>query len=250
MGQWFEEIGEEHTKWIQKQKIFFVASAPLDGRGCVNVSPKGHDCLRVLGSNQVWSGIETQSHLEENGRITVMLAAFDGGPRIMRLIGTGRVIRVGSSEFNQILEDHYAGSELYKAKGKRAIIMVDVRKVGTSCGYAVPFFDFKGPRPTLVNFWAKKDEAGVKEYWLEKNKYSLDGLPGMRHEWLGEEWVGKNRGPGPVELPDWAIGDHRTTAESVKAWFKSGTGRTNVTILSVGIAIGAGLSVLVNRDRR
>ena len=53
MGQWFEEIGEEHAKWIEKQRIFFVATAPLDGRGCVNTSPKGHDCLRVLGSNQV-----------------------------------------------------------------------------------------------------------------------------------------------------------------------------------------------------
>ncbi|KAF9358054.1 hypothetical protein BGX26_002575 [Mortierella sp. AD094] len=277
MVQWFDEIGEEHADWIKKQKIFFVATAPLDGRGCVNTSPKGYDSFRVLGPNQVCylelsgksqnyklfgtkmgkthdqpfgSGIETQSHLEENGRITIMLTAFEGGPRIMRLIGTGRVVRVGSPEFNQLLDEHYEGTELYRASGKRAIIVADVRKVGTSCGYAVPFFDYRGSRPTLINTWAKRDEETVKQYWLTKNKFSLDGLPGMRHEWLGPEWVGKNRGPGPIELPDWAtIGSTSSTSGGFSTWLKPGTGLANVSILSVGIAIGAGIATIASKRR-
>ncbi|KAF9115727.1 hypothetical protein BGX27_006674 [Mortierella sp. AM989] len=254
MGQWFEEIGEEHADWIKKQKIFFVGTAPLDGRGCVNSSPKGYDCFRVLGPNQVCylelsgSGIETQSHLEENGRITIMLTAFEGGPRIMRLIGTGRVVRLGSSEFNQIMDDHYEGTELYHATGKRAIILMDVRKVGTSCGYAVPYFDYRGPRPTLLNHWAKRDKEAIKEYWLTKNKSSLDGLPGMRHEMLGPEWVGKNRGPGPIDLPDWATTDSSGMG-GFSAWFKKGAGLTNVTLLSIGIAIGAGIATITSKRR-
>ncbi|KAG0367433.1 hypothetical protein BGZ54_003890 [Gamsiella multidivaricata] len=242
MGQWFEEISPDLAKWIKKQKIFFVATAPLDGRGCVNTSPKGHDCLRILGS-----GIETQSHLEENGRITIMMTAFEGGPRILRLIGTGRVVRVGSAEFNQLMDDHYQDSGLYNAHGKRAIILADVRKVGTSCGYAVPFFDYRGERPTLMNTWAKRDEEAIKQYWLTKNKYSLDGLPGMRHEWLGPEWTGKNRGPGLVELPDWAT---PSTAQSITAWLKSGSGLANVSVLGAGVAIGAGLATFVISRRR
>ncbi|KAF9173297.1 hypothetical protein BGX21_000817 [Mortierella sp. AD011] len=242
MVQWFDEIGEEHADWIKKQKIFFVATAPLDGQGCVNTSPKGYDCFR--------SGIETQSHLEENGRITIMLAAFEGGPRVMRLIGTGRVVRVGSPEFSKIMDDHYQGTELYRASGKRSIILADIRKVGTSCGYAVPFFDYRGPRPTLINHWAKKGEEDVKKYWLTKNMFSVDGLPGMRHEWLGPEWIGKNRVHGPVELPDWAtIGSKSSTKGGFSTWLKPGTGLANATILSVGIAIGAGVATIVSKRR-
>ncbi|KAG0234395.1 hypothetical protein BGX31_004572 [Mortierella sp. GBA43] len=242
MVQWFDSISPEHSDWIKKQKLFFVATAPLTGRGCVNTSPKGHDSLRVLGS-----GIETQSHLEENGRITVMLTAFEGPPRIMRMIGTGRVVRVDSPEFNKLMQEQYLDSELYDAKGKRGIIMVDVRKLGTSCGYAVPYYDYKGPRNILVQNFNKRTDENIKSYWLEKNKYSLDGLPGMRHEMLGLEWTGKNRGLGePVELPSWSI----RTNDGILDWIQSGTGLANATILSAGIAIGAGLVTMVNRRRR
>ncbi|KAF8976645.1 hypothetical protein BGZ46_008096 [Entomortierella lignicola] len=173
-----------------------------------------------------------------------MLTAFEGSPRIMRLIGTGRVVRVGSPEFEQIMEDHYEGTELYRASGKRAIIVADVRKVGTSCGYAVPFFDYRGPRPTLINAMAKRDHEALKEYWIVKNAFSLDGLPGMRHEWMGPEWIGKNRGPGPIELPDWAINDG-----SSSTWFNPRKSLANITILSLGIAIGASIATVVSKRR-
>ncbi|KAF9363536.1 hypothetical protein BGX34_003893 [Mortierella sp. NVP85] len=247
MVQWHENIEPNHAEWIKKQKLFFVATAPLDGRGSVNSSPKGHDCLRVLGPNQVCylelsgSGIETQSHIEENGRITVMLTAFEGPPRIMRLFGTGRVVRLESPEYNKLMQEHYVGSELYNAHGKRGIIMVDVHKVSTSCGYAVPYFDYKGPRNTLVEVYGKRSDEVIKSGWLQKNKYSIDGLPGMRHELLGPEWTGKNRGAGePVELPAWA--DRSNQGKGFLAWIQSGTGLANATVLSAGIAIGFGLA--------
>ncbi|GJJ73509.1 hypothetical protein EMPS_05867 [Entomortierella parvispora] len=199
MGQFFDSISDDHAEWIKKQKIFFVATAPASVKGTVNTSPKGYDSLRILGPNAVCylelsgSGIETQSHLEENGRITLMLLAFEGGPRIMRLIGRGRVVRLGSPEYNDIISAHYQNPEsqpVVNSVGCRGIIMVDVRKVGTSCGYAVPYFDYKGPRPTLLNGFAKKEEEKVTDYWRTYNAVSLDGLPGMRHERMGPEWLG------------------------------------------------------------
>ena len=53
MGEFYDEISESHAEWIKKQKVIFVASAPLDGSGKVNVSPKGYDCFRVLGPSSV-----------------------------------------------------------------------------------------------------------------------------------------------------------------------------------------------------
>ncbi|KAK3846066.1 MAG: hypothetical protein J3R72DRAFT_435213 [Linnemannia gamsii] len=249
MVQFFDNIGDDHAVWIRKQKIFFVGTAPLDGRGTVNNSPKGYDCLRILNPNQACylemsgSGIETQSHLEENGRITIMLTAFEGPPRIMRLMGTGRVVRVDSPEFNSLMEKHYEGSELANASGKRAIILVDVRKVSTSCGYGVPFYEHKGSRKTLVETWAKRDEERVKEYWKTINKFSLDGLPGMRHELLGPEYVGKNRGLGPIVLPT------ESWSALLKNWLQESPAPANAAYLAAGAVIGGVVSHLYSRRR-
>ncbi|KAF9142278.1 hypothetical protein BGX30_002986 [Mortierella sp. GBA39] len=251
MVQFFDNISDDHAEWIRKQKIFFVGTAPLDGRGTVNNSPKGYDCLRVLNPNQVCylemsgSGIETQSHLEENGRITIMLTAFEGGPRIMRLMGTGRVIRVDTPEFNTLMETHYEGSELARASGKRAIILADVRKVSTSCGYGVPYFDYKGSRKTLIDTWAKRDEDKVKEYWKTINKSSLDGLPGMRHELLGPDFVGRNRGAGEdVVLPG-----EESWGALLRSWVKASPAPANAAYLVAGAVIGDAISHLYSRRR-
>ncbi|KAG0207296.1 hypothetical protein BGX28_001453 [Mortierella sp. GBA30] len=256
MVQWFDDISDDHAEWIRKQKVFFVATAPLDGRGTVNCSPKGHDSLRVLNRNQICylelsgSGIETQSHLEENGRITVMLMAMEGGPRIMRLLGTGRVVRVDSTEYNQLMEQHFVDSDICNASGKRGIIMIDVRKVGTSCGYAVPYYDYRGQRETLVKAFSTRDEETVKRYWLTKNKFSLDGLPGMRHAILGPEWTGKNRGPGEAIVLPQSSALSESTVKKFTTWITSGTGLANVSILTAGIIIGAALSPYASGRRR
>ncbi|KAG0272221.1 hypothetical protein BGZ96_005409 [Linnemannia gamsii] len=120
-----------------------------------------------------------------------MFCAFEGAPRIMRLFGTGAVCRVDTSEFNALFSKHYTSDncDIHDSTGKRSIIVVDVYKVGSSCGYGVPFYDYKGSRPTLTNYWNKKPAEQVAEYWVKKNTISLDGLPGMRHERMGDRWT-------------------------------------------------------------
>ncbi|KAF9096069.1 hypothetical protein BGX29_008754 [Mortierella sp. GBA35] len=197
MGQFFDEISDRHAEWIQKQRLIFVASAPLDPNGKVNLSPKGYDCFRVISPNQVCyleltgSGIETQSHIQENGRITVMFCAFDKAPKIMRLFGTGKVLGVNSPEYNTIFDAQYSpeNCDIYNAKGIRAIILIDVFKVGTSCGWGVPYFEYLGPRDTLQSVDSKQTMEKFGMYWASANTHSLDGLPGMRHERMGPQWA-------------------------------------------------------------
>lgn len=110
--------------WIQKQHVFWVASAPLSVDGHVNVSTKGlRGTFHIVDSKRVWYedmagsgkhlllklptacgsenekqnksraiisiGSETISHVRENGRITILFNAFEGPPRIARLHGKG-----------------------------------------------------------------------------------------------------------------------------------------------------------------
>ena len=99
MGKVYDAIDDKLAAFIAKQKMFFVATAPLSGDGHVNVSPKGYDAFRILSPKQVayadlgGSGIETVAHACENGRITIMFCAFEGAPRIVRVYGRGRRAR-------------------------------------------------------------------------------------------------------------------------------------------------------------
>jgi hypothetical protein len=177
VGKQFENILPQHEEFIRQQHIFFVGSAPLSGEGHVNLSPKGHDALRILSPNRAayldmtGSGNETSAHVEENGRVTVMFCAFEGPPNILRLYGTGTVI----------LPDTPGWEELYPLfdplPGARQIIEIAVHKVQTSCGYAVPFMSYAAERDTLTRWSAQKGADGLKEYWKEKNTRTIDGMP-------------------------------------------------------------------------
>jgi hypothetical protein len=177
MAKFYESLDEGLTSFIQKQHIFFVASAPLTAEGHVNLSPKGHDCLRIIGPNRAayidmtGSGNETSAHIRENGRLTFMFCAFDGPPRILRLFGQGRVVLPQDAEWTELsaLFTVYAGT--------RQIIVIDIEQVQTSCGFAVPFFDYVGERDTLDKWAEVKGEDGLDAYWREKNMCSMDGLP-------------------------------------------------------------------------
>jgi hypothetical protein len=138
--------------------------------------------------DHVGSGIETQSHVEENGRLTIMFMAFEGGPKILRLFGRGHVCRVDTPEYNRLYTTHYQGSspDFENLQGKRSIIVISIEKVGISCGFGVPYYEYKENRPTLLNYWGKKTEDKVVEYWVKENTQSVDGLPGMKHERMGE----------------------------------------------------------------
>lgn len=179
MSKVLENITPELAEWIAKQSVFFVATAPLSATGHVNVSPKGGDSFRVLGPMEVvyqdytGSGAETVAHLRENGRIVVMFCAFDGLPRITRLHGRGSVIQPGDERYAEL------AARFPAHKGTRAIIHVSVNRVSTSCGYAVPFFDFRQQRDQLDRWAEAKSTDELAAYRVKKNSQSIDGLPAL-----------------------------------------------------------------------
>ncbi|MDQ7075365.1 MAG: pyridoxamine 5'-phosphate oxidase family protein [Gammaproteobacteria bacterium] len=173
MGQRYTEIPDKLKQFIEQQKLFFVGTATADSR--VNVSPKGMDSLRVLNANRVlWlnvtgSGNETSAHVQENPRMTILFAALEDNPMILRLYGNARVIHKNDPEWQENIV-------LFEAlPGARQIFDLTVDLVQTSCGMGVPLYEYTGQREQL-NEWAnKKGEAGIKTYWKEKNEQSLDG---------------------------------------------------------------------------
>lgn len=175
MGQRYTEISDKLKQFIEDQKIFFVGTATADSR--VNISPKGMDSLRVIDKNRVvWlnvtgSGNETSAHVQEHPRMTIMFAAFEGNPMILRLYGKAKVIHKNDAQWNEWL------ALFDPIPGARQIFDLSVDLVQTSCGMAVPFFDYVEQREQLKDWAIKKGEQGLTEYWQEKNQLSLDGKP-------------------------------------------------------------------------
>ena len=189
MAKVFEEIDEHLQRWIARQRMFFVATAPLSGDGSVNVSPKGPiDTLRVLGPHEVayldhhGSGNETVAHLRENGRIVVMLCAFEGPPKIVRLHGRGEVIRHGDARFDELMLE-WGFEALGPEASFRSIIRVDVDRISDSCGYGVPLMSYEGQREHYRLSIEKKSRVmGVDGYRAMAHKRgaeSIDGLPSL-----------------------------------------------------------------------
>lgn len=179
MAKLYPEIDDHIAAFIKAQPVFFVATAPLDPSGHVNASPKGLDTLRILGPKTIayldifGSGVETISHLRENQRIVLMFCAFQGPPKILRLHGRGRVVEPYEQDFAE-LQAHFSAYE-----GTRAIILVDVTRVSDSCGYGVPLLKYERDRPDLPAWCRKRGEKGLTVYRKEKNRQSIDGLPGV-----------------------------------------------------------------------
>ena len=178
MAKKFDHIEPAHQDFILRQKVFFVSSSAAKGR--INLSPKGHDCLRILNANQVvyldrtGSGNETAAHMLADGRLTMMFCAFEGPPMILRLYGHGRTLARGSDAYAGLLENAYQGIE---PVGARHMILQDIDLVQTSCGFAVPLMDFTAERESLDRWARSKGEEGLVEYRRKKNSVSLDGLP-------------------------------------------------------------------------
>lgn len=178
MAKQFARIEDAHRKFITRQHIFFTASAAEGTR--VNVSPRSTEALRLLDDltaiylDRTGSGNETAAHLLADGRLTIMFCAFDGPPVILRLYGQGRMIRRNSPEYLSLLAAHYGGEE---PLGARQIIRLDIDLVQTSCGYAVPLYDYRAERPNLDRWAEAKGQDGLDAYWREKNLTSMDGLP-------------------------------------------------------------------------
>jgi hypothetical protein len=186
MGKVFDGIDDRLRDWIARQPVFFVGSAPLDPDGHVNLSPKGPigsfavlDPHTVAYLDVVGSGAETVAHLRENGRIVVMFCSFDGPPRILRLHGRGRVVDARDPEFEDLV-DRAAFEQPSVSEVRRAVIVVDVTRVADACGYGVPLMDYRGRRPHMEKWAAKKVRTGtLEDYVEEKNAESIDGLPAV-----------------------------------------------------------------------
>ncbi|KAH7330583.1 hypothetical protein B0J17DRAFT_157152 [Rhizoctonia solani] len=223
MGKFYDSIPESFFAWIHEQHCFWVATAPLSTDGHVNVSPKGMTgTFKLLGPNECFyqdisgSGVETISHLRENGRITIMFSAFKGSPRIVRLWGTGIVHELGSSRYEELIPP------ADRLPGSRAAIEVKIHKVGSSCGYSVPFYEYTGERTLLCDVMRPREqrdadgcpeevkdaadpnahlkptptyplpedavpEKSLRKYWAVKNIRSIDGIPGLQ---LGRTYAG------------------------------------------------------------
>jgi len=173
MAKFYTALNSRLQKFIAAQKIFFVATAPLEGR--INLSPKGMDSLRVVNENRIlWlnvtgSGNETAAHLLQNPRITLMMCSFEGAPNILRIYGKGKAIHPKDAEWKNVV------GLFPETPGTRQIFDIEVESAQTSCGMSIPYFNYKGEREELNNWAKEKGEKGIKQYWEDKNLTSIDG---------------------------------------------------------------------------
>ncbi|KAI0339774.1 hypothetical protein BDW22DRAFT_1335620 [Trametopsis cervina] len=266
MGAFHDEIPDDPkmVEWLLNQKLFHVATAPLNG-GHVNVSPKGYQTFKLVNKKACWyldlsgSGAsnETISHLYEpgNGRITILFQAFEGPGQIVRLYGKGRVFERGSPEYEKLLQptaspdDQYDWPTPESRPGARAIIWIDITKVGTSCGWSVPLMEYIADRDALDK-WSAKLEAGDAAAedphalhfergftsWLRTvNTWSIDGLPGMRHAAAKPE-------PEKIRevMVQWGLDPPKERERGGR-----GGGMHGVAMLAVGLVLGVASSYLV-----
>ncbi len=178
MAKTYPSISDDLKQWIVKQPMYFIASAPLQADGHVNLSPRGLDSLRVISDNEVvilditGSGNETAAHLHENGRMTIMFCSFEKEPKILRLYGQGHVIQTEHPNWSTYLS-------LFDASlpAIRQIFHLSVKRIQTSCGFGVPLMSFVSQRDTLIRVSEKQGPEGIRKFQLERNTHSIDGLP-------------------------------------------------------------------------
>ena len=179
MGKTYDALDDRLIAFIRAQKVFFVATAPLSADGHVNMSPKGYDSFAILDANTVayldlgGSGVETIAHVRENARITIMFCAFEGAANILRLYGQGEAVCMGEPGFDALM------ALFPNFDRARAIIRIRLERITDSCGWGVPFYEFRGERDQLRR-WV---EARPIEEWAERryasNGQSIDGLTGL-----------------------------------------------------------------------
>jgi hypothetical protein len=179
MSKVYERLDERLRAFIGAQKMFFVASAPLNDQGNVNLSPKGYDSFKIIDDLTVayvdlgGSGVETLAHIRQNGRVTLMFMAMNGPANILRLYGRGEAVSVGEAGFE-------AAMALFPDFTRaRSVITVHISRIADSCGWGIPIYDFVEDREQLRRWVDNKPE----DEWLERryatNEVSIDGLPGL-----------------------------------------------------------------------
>ena len=186
MGRDRERIDGRLREFIEAQRIFFTATAPLSGEGTVNLSPKGlSGSFAVLDEHTLayldfaGSNAETIAHLRENGRITLMWCAFAGPPNIVRVHGRGEPVFRDDPRFPGLLA-HFPDADS-RSHGLRAVIVVRAERIRDTCGYAVPLMSYDGDRDLHARRFAREDDASLDAYFRGREHVatSLDGLPGL-----------------------------------------------------------------------
>jgi len=186
MGNFKDHIPDNILQWARQQPVFWIATAPLSKDMHINVSPKGTrqsfiqiEPKRMMYEDMTGSGVETISHIRENGRVTVLFQAFDGPPRICRIYGNASYLEYGTAAYEEVIPPHKRSS------GSRAVVVIDITKVGGSCGFGIPLYQYMGDRPTLQNWSSALEKPDalpgktMHEWWARECAYSLDGLPGL-----------------------------------------------------------------------
>jgi hypothetical protein len=112
----------------------------------------------------------------------VMLCAFDGPPRILRLHGRGEIVPAGTPAFDELVErEGFEQPEVLESQ--RSIVVVHVERIADSCGYGVPLMDYVGERPHQPKSSAKRVRVhgpdAYVDYQREHNSTSIDGLPAV-----------------------------------------------------------------------
>lgn len=180
MGKVHEALDGRLREFVEAQQLYFVATAPSGDDGHVNVSPKGHrDTFAVLDERTVayldltGSGAEALAHIRQNGRVTVMFCAFDGPPNVVRLHGAGRLVLPDDAEWAGLRE------RFGEHPGARAIVVVALDRISSSCGFAVPLYEYVGDRTLLDDNFARRTPENIDNYHRTKNALSIDGLPAL-----------------------------------------------------------------------
>jgi hypothetical protein len=172
--EFFTTLTDKQRDFIAKQPVFFTATAAEGAR--INLSPKGMDSFRVLDEARVayldvgGSGNETQAHLNADGRITIMMCAFDRPALILRIYGQGRSVLPQDAEWSALV-GHFS-----LLPGTRQIFVIEISSIQESCGWGVPFMTFDRERQTLSKFHAAYDPVERMATIAERTK-SIDGLP-------------------------------------------------------------------------
>jgi len=177
MADWYRTLAPDHVEFIRRQHVFFVATAPADGDGYPNLSPKGYDSLEILSPNEIvfvdmpGSGNQTASHVARGGRLTLMFAGFESQAQILRVYGNGRVLLPEAAGYQDLVARLPAGRI---GAQTRQLIVIEVDKVQTSCGYAVPRYEFTGERDTLRRYYERSAERGEFAEKLSRSRRLQD----------------------------------------------------------------------------
>jgi hypothetical protein len=175
MAKFFDSLTDALIRFVEKQQMFFVASAPSDGR--INLSPKGMDTFRCIDASTVGyldftgSGNETSAHILDDGRITIMMCSVEKEALILRMYGRGEIVYPGTPRWEEL------SSKFDIHAGARQIVICHIDSVQTSCGFGVPRYEFVEHREKLMQWAEKQGPEGLEEYRKTKNATSIDGAP-------------------------------------------------------------------------